>query len=122
MSQAAPMTQHQQAVSQYYEKRAPGDKDLIAIVRRELESAGLGLKLPAAYDNNRFIMDARDKTPVVQRHFLNRYWSLQIMSSPKPSTEERFCLINDGTVEEWIVLFKAKILPFIIENDLPKVL
>lgn len=113
---------HQAAVSDYHRKRQEGDIDLIKKVRDELVAAGLSQKLPDAYDNNRFIKDAVDKPSNVQCYFLNRYWSLQLMTSSKPSSEERFCLVSDGSMEDWLRLFKAKILPFVIENNLPTVM
>ena len=116
------MDRHAQAMSQFNQKREEGDIDLIDIVRNELVNAGLGQKLQAGYDNNRFIIDAKDKPSSVQRYFLNRYWNIQLMSSEKPSTEERFCLVPNGTNDDWLRLFKSKVLPFIIENGLPKVI
>lgn len=107
-----------QGVERYHQTRTESDIDLIQEVRQKMLSSGLGQRM-AAYDQNRFIMEAEGKAPETQRFLLNRYWSHQLMQSPKPSFEERYCLIPDGSVGEWLKLFEQKILPFVIENNLP---
>ena len=107
-----------EGIQQYVQPKPEGDPDLIAMVREKLISCGLQQKVTASYDTNRFIIDAANKPSSVQRHLLNRYWSLQLMVSSKHTTDERYCLIPNGTVNDWFNLFVAKVLPFIIENDL----
>lgn len=109
----------QQGIEQYHQPKDAADVDLIQAVRDHLNNSGLNNRVTAFYDSNRFIIEARDKNSNAQRFLLNRYWSLQLMTSPKPSTEERFCLIPNGTTEDWLKLFKNKVLPFVIENNLP---
>lgn len=106
-------------IRQYNEEKPEGDIDLVAEVRNILMSNGLGQRLPTCYDNNVFIVEAVGKSSNVQRFLINRYWNQQLMLSNKPATEERYCLIPNGRVEDWISLFKDKIMPFILENDLP---
>lgn len=109
----------QKGVNQYYQPKDPSDIDLIAIVREDLVSSGLANHLPAAYDNSRFIQEAVGKDSNVQRFLLNRYWTQQLMSAKQVSIEERYCLIPNGDVQDWLRLFRSKVLPFIIQNDLP---
>lgn len=112
----------QQRVQNYTQPKPADDIDLVAEVRSCLVSAGLTPLLADAYDSNRFVIEAKDKEATVQRYLLNRYWGQQLMSSNKPTTEERYALIPNGEVTSWLELFKAKILPFAIENNLPRVL
>lgn len=112
----------QQRVQNYIQPKPAGDIDLVSEVRACLVSAGLTPLLVDAYDNNRFVKEAVGKEATVQRFLLNRYWSQQLMSSNKPTTEERYALIPNGEVSSWLALFKSKILPFAIENNLPRVL
>lgn len=109
----------QQGIDHYHQPRAEGEVDLISAVRELLINSGLINHVTAFYDNNRFITEAANKNSSAQRFLLNKYWSIQLMASSKPSTEERFCLIPNGTTEDWLRLFTNKILPFIVVNGLP---
>lgn len=101
----------------YFKPRAEGEINLVAEVRQILIDSGFGQKI-AAYDNNRMVADAFDKCSSVQRFQLNRYFSMQLIMASRDSTEERFCLIPNGEVSDWLTLFKSKIVPFMIEADL----
>jgi hypothetical protein len=103
----------------YFKPRAEGEIDLVAEVRNILISNGLGQNIEN-YDNNRIIVDAVDKSSAVQRFQLNRFFALQMVMVNANSTEERFCLIPNGDVSDWLVLFKSKVVPFLIEHSLPK--
>ncbi len=41
------------------------------------------------------------------------------MSVNTYSEEERYCLIPNGSSEDWLKLFQSKILPFLMANNLP---
>lgn len=107
------------AVAQYLQQKPEDDIDLIKEVRDVMLASGLHNLVTANFDTNRFILEAQGKNSSAQRFLLNRFWTFQLMSSVKPSTEERYCLIPNGTVEDWLRLFKTKVLPFVIENNLP---
>lgn len=109
-------------IDEYLAPRADGDIDLVAEVRNLMLRYGLGPKIEAAFDNNRFIIQARDKGSHVQRYLLNNYFVQQLMFASKPTTDERFCLVPDGDVRDWLRLFEQKVLPFIVDNDLPRVI
>lgn len=102
----------------YDRVREENELNLVEEVRNLLIEAGLSKSI-SIYDNNRFIIEAKDKAPGVQRFLLNRFWTLQLSLCPS-SLQERYCLIPDGKVEDWLSLFKIKILPFILEKNLPK--
>jgi len=105
-------------IEAYRAPREQGDTDLVSEVRNILKEVGLHEKL-SAYDGHRYIKEAINKSSNIQRYHLNRYWSLQLMMSDKQSIEERYCLIPNGSNNEWLKLFKTKVLPFILENNLP---
>ena len=107
------------AIQDYHAARQPNDIDLIAEVRQRLVISGISAERIMAYEQNQYIIDACDKTPEVQRFLLNRYWNLQLMSSRKVSINERYCLIPNGSIDDWLRLFSDKILPFIVKNELP---
>ena len=109
----------QQGIDRYRQPRLDTDIDLVQEVRERLVMSGLLQRTVNYYDNNHFIISAKDKTPEVQRFLLNRYWSHQLMRATRPSLDERYCLIPNGEVSDWLSLFTDKILPFIIENNLP---
>lgn len=111
--------QLQPRFEQYHQTKDANDIDLTAVVRTILVEAGLLQYVIAAYDNDRFILEAQNKPSEVQRFLLNRYWSFQLMQSEKSSIEERSYLIPNGEIEDWIRLFQNKVLPFILENNLP---
>lgn len=112
----------QNGISQYYQPKPQGDIDLTATVRQLLVEAGLLQNVLVAFDNHRFVLESIGKPSNVQRFLMNRYWNQQLMVAPVPSIEERYCLIPDGTVENWLTFFRGKVLPFIISNNLPMVI
>lgn len=111
----------QKSIEHYNTVKSEGDIDLVSEVRQLLCTVGQVKNLTLAYDQHRFIIEAQGKPSDVQRHLLNRYWSHQLMSASRNSTEERYCLIPDGQIGDWLTLFREKVIPFIMENDLPKV-
>lgn len=109
--------QFQQAFEAYNAERSKDDLDLVTMVRNLLLESGAGQQI-SNFDQNRFIIDAVNKGSDQQRFLLNRYFGMLLMASPKPSISERFNLIPNGSVDDWYKLFKATVLPFIIENNL----
>ena len=117
------MTNHfnanlQNGVNSFYQEKPAGDIDLVHEVRNSLLGFNLGSRIDA-FDQNRFIREAVGKHSSVQQHLLNRFWTMQLQAAPVASIEERYCLIPNGTAEDWLRLFKAKVLPFIADHNLP---
>ncbi len=109
----------QAGVAQYFKPKDENDPDLVGQIRELLINSGLRKLVEENFDTHRFIIDAAGKHSNAQRFLLNNFWHLQLMSAAKQSTEERYCLIPNGDVKNWLNLFKVKVLPFIIENNLP---
>ena len=106
---------------QVYNMAKPeGELDLIAVVREDMESAGLGDQLAEHYDNNQWIMDGKNKIAEVQRYLLNRYLNFQLQQCPVSSIDARYSLLKKGKIENWLQLFRDNVLPFMVEHRLPK--
>lgn len=107
------------AIQEYQQVRKPGDFDLVLHVRTMLINAGSQPSAIEAYDSHHLIVEASDKVPTIQRFLLNRFWMLQLMNCPDVSTKERYCLIPNGTIDDWVRLFGDSVLPFAMRNNLP---
>ena len=116
------MSEFQQGIEQYNKVRQEGELDLINEVRVALQACGLHQELLTSYETNNYIQLASDKIPEVQRHYLNRFWTIQLLNAKDSSHEERFCLIPDGKPDDWLRLFKQRIVPFAIKHRLPIVI
>lgn len=106
----------------YNSQRHPDEMNLIAEVRHLMEEAGLGDRLPQAFDSNRFIMDAVNRPAHAQQYNLNRYLTLQFMAAEDQATLARYSLIYEITPKEWLVTFKGTILPAMVDFNLPVVI
>lgn len=104
----------------YFDPRHPEDLDLVQQVRTWLKEVGVTEYQLQLYDQHRFITEAHDKRPDVQRFLLNQYWNLQLMSVPANTFNERFSLVPNGTLDDWSRLFKEVVLPTIVAQHLPR--
>lgn len=93
--------------------------DLVSEVRTILIESGLAKEVAENFDTNGFVRDAINIPFEGQRFLMNRYWNLQLLQLGVTSIEERFCLIDEGGMTEWIRLFKEKILPTLVSKRLP---
>lgn len=50
---------------------------------------------------------------------LNRYFRLQLANAPVPTLDERECLIDDLSPEQWLKYFKGHVLPTLVRFNLP---
>jgi hypothetical protein len=99
--------------------RNPHDIDLVSEVRRLLVEAGLEPQVVQHFDTHHLMVEAAPKIPEVQRYFLNRYWTLQLLASGLDTQDQRRCLLRDGKFTDWLGLFRDNILPFAILHRLP---
>lgn len=114
------MNAYEQGLALYAMPKDPNDIDLVQVVRTIMVQDGMKEEVEAYFDTNPIIMEAVGKASPVQRHQLNRYFRFQMMSTSVDSTLARTYLIENGTMEEWLMLFQEYILPFIRSNNLPK--
>ena len=115
-------TPFQEQFDLYKTQRTTDDIDLVQETRRILTEAGLGQEVAIAFDSNPYVLDALTKKPEVQRYMLNRFWNIQLLTANAESFEERYCLIPNGNVLDWLRLFAEKIVPFAVTHRLPKVI
>lgn len=93
--------------------------DLVDEVRKLLALYGVAEnKIQANFDENQFIKMAVGKPAKVQLVYLNRYWTLQLMSLQKNTTDIRIYLVKEYP-DIWLNYFKTRLIHFIALNDLP---
>ena len=95
--------------------RQPNDTDLVAEITQLLQEQGS--PDPFSWETRLGVVDAHSIGPKLQRFLINRYWRLKMGLSQADSTMPRYCLIESGEDSEYLEIFKANILPFIIKNN-----
>lgn len=60
--------------------------------------------------------------PDYQRFLINVYWREQIGTLPIDTMNVRYCLVDDGSVAEWLGLFQSSVVKCIVANNLPPAL
>lgn len=98
------------------------DFDLVAACRQALVDAGLLPEVQIGFDTHPHITDASKRKPEVQRHILNQFWNLQLLATSSNTYEVRYCLIPNGDIQDWLRLFKEKVVPAAVQHRLPRVL
>ena len=108
-------------VAAYNTARQPDEIDIVKEVRAEFVSYGLSGVLPEAFDNNRFIVEAADKTSHAQVYNLNRWMNLQLSASEEDTSVERYSLIYDIKPSDWLTIAKQRIIPRMVTLGLVKI-
>lgn len=93
--------------------------DLVEACRNVLINAGLMHLVVANFDNNVYVLQAKGLGADAQRFFLNKFWVLQLCTLPINTMHERFCLVPNGEFKDWLRLFEKKIVPVLLEHNLP---
>ncbi len=96
--------------------------DLVGEVKKLLSSKGVSAECIAIFETHPLIVRVIDSVPEIQRHNLNLFWTMQLMSMKDSSIEARYGLLPNGSPEDWIEYFNGTVMPYILENNLPKVL
>lgn len=56
----------------------------------------------------------------MQRYYANRAWrNILEQVKDKSTMDERYCLVNNGLINDWVRLFEAGVIPCIIQYELP---
>lgn len=106
-------------MNHYNKPRIKNEIDLVAHVRDRLISIGLGDRLEECFENNRFILDAKERTCHAQQYNLTRYFSLQLMAAEVDTSVERYALMYECRADQWLDVFDRVILPTIANCNLP---
>jgi hypothetical protein len=118
------MSEQHPLIQQYHSNKPEGDIDLISVVEKVFTTYGIQDKIPV-FRSHRHVIEAQNKSSVAQRWLLNNYFRLQILSVGTKSgslaspAEARYCLIDNGSIDDWIKLFNQNVMPFLLENKLP---
>jgi hypothetical protein len=101
--------------SEYEAVRGPDELDLLSEVTLILNNSTLHetAKSMYLYAKEHDILNKKDN---VQRFYLNKFFNLLLMAIPENTIDQRYCLITDGTVQDWLYLFKKKIVPYLRER------
>lgn len=67
---------------------------------------------------HRDAFDSHDRG--VQRFLINRYWHQEIGLYDENTIDVRMCLIDQGSIDDWLRLFEQCVIPCVIRNTLPK--
>jgi hypothetical protein len=55
-----------------------------------------------------------------RRELINRYWRTAIGILECDTSVARFCLMDEGPVQTWLVVFQESVMPVIVQHNLPK--
>jgi len=99
--------------------KQPGDVDLIEKCREILVGLAIDPEQLAVYDSAHTLIMAKNMTTFAQRTALNQFWHLQMGPFGRLSHMQRYKLIENGTVDDWLRLFNQGPAQFIIDNKLP---
>jgi hypothetical protein len=109
--------------TELYKKRESGEIDLIQECIKILFKHGLGKKGQEVFLTDPEIVQALDLHAEGQRYFVNRFWLLQLMSLVDVNTmSQRWCLVPNGDIKDWLRLFEDSIVPTLVAHQLPKTL
>lgn len=107
-------------VDQFAKPREDGEIDLIASCRQLLVDSGLIQNAESSFDTSQHIKIAQGANSLAQRYCLNTFWRIQLMRLPCDTQRERFCLLDEGPVENWLRIFEEAIMPVVRLHNLPK--
>lgn len=104
--------------------RNPDEINLVDTIHGYLINAGL-IQEADVFLNDPNISTIRNKINLLQRYVLNRYFTIQIYNAELTGVnvnglEERYMLMPDGTDNEWLSMFRRRVVPFLIANRIPK--
>lgn len=100
----------------FTEERQPTDIDLVEQITQLLVSAGH--PHPTAWQQRPQIQEAKPAHPKLQRFLINRYWRTVLGLCAENTTRERYCLIDTGSDEEYLKIFKEAVAPSIVKYNL----
>lgn len=88
-------------------------------VRTKMISTGLKEKLEIFDSDSDIVLACKVADKAQQRDLVNRFFNTQLCTKGTDSIEERFVLIDTDTDDMWLKLFEDKVVPYLLENDLP---
>lgn len=107
--------QHE-AAANFTRYRNEDELDLVGSIITDLVAA-CDFAQAESFSNHPHIVAIKKINPDCQRTVLNNYFYERLCQIPK-SHRQREALIRDGGVQDWLRLFRGKILPTVIEKKL----
>lgn len=105
----------------FREARQPQDYCFVTNIQNVMLSRGFSPECQTNFAEAKIVIDAREMRPIAQRVLMNRYFRTQMLSvREQDSINERSCLIDNGEFQDWMRLFEETVVPFLIQNCLPK--
>jgi len=100
----------------FVEQRQQGDIDLVNEITNVLQQ--VGHPKPANWIGDHIVQEAINAAPKLQRFLINRFWRIQLGLCVESTTRERYCLVDTGSHEEYLKIFKEAIAPSIVKYKL----
>lgn len=106
-------------VDRYMYPPSSGEINLVAEARRLLVEAGIGAGI-AIFDQDPNVCFAANTNSNVQRFKLNTFLDTQYMSLHTDVTQERSMLLDSGSPQNWLQMFKDYHIPALKAMGLPR--
>lgn len=106
-------------IEYYNSERMATEMDLVDKVRELFIKNGVGHLLKEAYEESRFIIEARSRPSHAQQYLLNRWISLQLMAKDNADPLLLYSLVYEIRPDQWLRIFEQYILPNMLSLDLP---
>lgn len=100
----------------FIETRKESDPDVVVEITALLTQANH--PNPQAWLEADTVKQAAAAAPKLQRFLVNRHWRLALGMCKESTTAERFCLLDEGKVEDYLKVFKEAILPVVVRHAL----
>lgn len=105
----------------FKEARLPDDYCFVTHIQTVMVTRGFSPETQTNFAEAKIVIDARQMRPIAQRVLMNRFFRTQMLSVREcDSINERSCLIDNGEYQDWMRLFEETVVPFLIQNCLPK--
>lgn len=120
------MPEQKQPVDPFTVPAREGELNLMENTQKALDGAGLKLASDSAFISHEIYSIGKPLCFEAQRFLLNRFFNTQLhhigVNKKIDTREERYCLLDEGTPEQWLTSFQNKILPALITHQYPVII
>jgi hypothetical protein len=86
--------------------------NLVNEIRQSLVESGVNQEELGKFDNHILIKYVKELPPASQRAPINTFFNIALQGCAQADTREtRFCLVEDGTDEDWLKIMRGKVIP-----------
>lgn len=104
----------------YHQPPEQNQECLVKKLRAVFVGYGLEKTMQENYDTHIDIVSANQKNQLVQRYHINRWLFEQLLYFPGDTVSVRLVIANDGPIDPWFTLISQRVVPFFIQNGMPK--